>query len=379
MTPTIAVLGWQAITPLGLGADALRSGAAAAGKLTPQHGAAQDFPDDICYRPADFDVAAILGAKGIRTMDRTTALAVCAAKLLNDSHPIAAGLDSEQVGFVVGTTTGSIRSTSDFTRDSLVQDRPFLVNPALFPNTVMNCAAGQCAIRFKARAVNATISGGRLSGLLALKYASQVLRRGYAQRLFTGSVEELCPQSAWAHRALVRHGSRHAVPLGEGVAMFALERADAARLRGVVPVAEILALQHGRWFDSDSDSNSGPGALQGVIDGITAALRGVGLQPAVIDAAVLCGVADVASRRLEQAAAETLLRPDATVHGLQWVERVGDTYSASVSLGLAQLLAALQPGQYGLVLIVGADGHAGCLVVRVPDNGVNTVRSTWNC
>jgi 3-oxoacyl-[acyl-carrier-protein] synthase II len=203
MTPPgslgIAVVGWQAISPLGIGAQSFDEGAMQPDpvELHPLHASADEFPQEIAYRPAYFETASLLGAKGIRTMDRTTALAVCTAKLLHGERPIADDAESQRLGFVLGTSTGSIRSTSDFTRESLVQERPFLVNPALFPNTVMNCAAGQCGIWFKARAVNATISGGRLSGLLAIKYAAQALRRGYADRLFTGAVEELCPQTAW--------------------------------------------------------------------------------------------------------------------------------------------------------------------------------------
>lgn len=368
MTNAIAVLGWQAISHRGLGARAMASPEPGQPSLPQlQHGEPADFPQDVAYRPAHFEVADFLGSKGIRTMDRSTALAVCTAKLLHDSHAINDGLSAEQVGFVVGTTTGSIRSTSDFTRDSLVQERPFLVNPALFPNTVMNCAAGQCAIRFKARSVNATISGGRLSGLLAIKYASQMLRRGYADRLFTGSVEELCPQSAWAHRALVQQGRRHAVPLGEGGAMFSLERVDTARARGAAVAAHVLALQHGRWFDAD---NPGAGdALPAVLAGIQETLKEAGLRPEDIDAAVLCGAADAASSALEQDAVAKLLRADALIFGLPWVQELGDTYSASVSLGLSQLLVSLQAGQSGMVLIVGADGHAGCLLVQVPRLG----------
>ena len=362
---TIAVMGWQAISHLGLGVDAVRANPTApVTTLQPAHGDAADYPQDIAYRPAAFDVAALLGAKGIRTMDRTTALAVCAAKLLNEDQSIDEGLSSEQVGFVVGTTTGSIRSTSDFTRDSLVQERPFLVNPALFPNTVMNCAAGQCAIRFKARCVNATISGGRLSGLLALKYASQMLRRRYAERLFTGSVEELCPQSAWAHRSLVQHGSRHALPLGEGGAMFSLERSDAALARGTSPAAHIVALQYGRWFDADTDNAQA--AHLSVLAHVQDALQGVGMAAESLDAAVLCGAADAASSPIEQGVAAALLRTGAPVFGLEWVQQLGDTYSATVSLGLAQLLSVLRDGQTGLILIVGADGHAGCVLVQVP-------------
>src|SRR5207248_2320963 len=61
-----------------------------------------------------------------------------------------------RVGVVLGTTVGSLRSMSDYTRETLIEERPYLVSPALFPNTVMNCAAGQSAIRHGLAGINAT-------------------------------------------------------------------------------------------------------------------------------------------------------------------------------------------------------------------------------
>jgi len=363
----ISVVGWQAISALGVGAQAFEVAAQPPAPLPqhPLHASVDEFPAGIAYRPAYFDTAALIGAKGIRTMDRSTALAVCTAKLLHGDRPASSGPQSERTGFVLGTSTGSIRSTSDFTRDSLVQERPFLVNPALFPNTVMNCAAGQCGIWFKARAVNATISGGRLSGLLALKYAAQTLRRGYADRLFTGAVEELCPQTAWAHQQLVEHGRRHPLPLGEGCAMFELERSADLRARGQQPVADILALHYGRCFDPLS-----PGAIDpvaAVVESLGEALHLGGVAPAEVAAAVLCNAADPASAEIERLAVARLLGDQLPVQGQELVARLGDTYSAGFALALAQLLATLKGGatpRVGLALAVGEDGHVGCLLLR---------------
>lgn len=363
----IAVVGWQAISPLGIGAQAFDEGAMPPGPVEqhPLHASAAEFPQDISYRPSYFETASLIGAKGIRTMDRTTALAVCTAKLLHGARPIAEGAESERLGFVLGTSTGSIRSTSDFTRESLVQERPFLVNPALFPNTVMNCAAGQCGIWFKARAVNATISGGRLSGLLAIKYASQTLRRGYADRLFTGAVEEMCPQTAWAHRQLMKHGRRHNVPLGEGCAMFELERTADVIARGEKPVAEILALQYGRYFDPLEPATQDP--VQAVVECIGEALHQCGVAAADVAICALCSGADAGSSELERQAAARVLPSGVELHGAEMVERVGDTYSATFSLALGRLLARLKGASkpsVGVALAVGEDGHVGCLIVR---------------
>jgi 3-oxoacyl-[acyl-carrier-protein] synthase II len=363
----IAVADWEAISPLGIGASAFRKQELPQETLQhPLHTASGDFPTGIDYRPAYFNVAELLGSKGVRTMDRTTALAVCTAKLLHCDRPERGEAQSERVGFAIGTSTGSINSTSDFTRDSLIQERPFLVNPALFPNTVMNCAAGQCGIWFKARSVNATISGGRLSGLLSIKYASLMLRRRYADTLFTGGVEEMCPQSAWAHATLVKQGRRHPVPLGEGCAMFALERTADMQARGETPVAQFLALQYGRYFDPFGTSNDDP--VAGVIRCIDEALAQCGLAPKDIGACSLGGCADVVGSRIEHQAIDRLFGREVTRHGNDLVDVLGDTYSAGFSLGLGRLMVSLgqqADGRVGIALTTADDGHVGCLVVRV--------------
>lgn len=351
----IAITGWQCISAMGVGADSLRQDAAS---LTPVPFPDNDYPPDLGYRVASFELAALIGEKGLRNFDRITGLALGTAQLLRGELGPYAGDQAERTGFVIGTSTGSTRSSSDFTRDSFVQDRPFRVNPARFPNTVMNCAAGQCAIRFKARGVNATIAGGRLSGLLALQYASQILRRGYADCLLTGAVEEMSPQMAWAHRILSNNGKRYDVPLGEGCGMFVLEPAAA---RGF----EIAALRYGNYCDPATGDKR-----QGVKDCINDALREAGIQPADLTDICLCGTTEPATAAVEQYASAALREAGATVHDTILVEQFGDTYSATFALALCHLLAQLQArapttaSPAGMVLATNEEGHTGCLVVR---------------
>ncbi|WP_051377165.1 beta-ketoacyl synthase N-terminal-like domain-containing protein [Paraburkholderia dilworthii] len=365
----IQIASWEALSPVGTGSSAFRAtgdATAAPQGLSPEL-AALDFPTDIQYRPTYFDAPAILGTKGIRTLDRTTALTLSTATLLHQRMGRPDGVPLDRTGFVVGTSTGSIRSTSDFTRESLIQPRPFLVNPALFPNTVMNCAAGQCGIRFKAQSVNATISGGRLSGLLAFKYASQMLRRGYVDMLITGSVEELCPQSAWAHRQLIAHGCRRDVPLGEGCSMFALAGPTVTQtLASTVSgsVSDILALQYGRYFDPLAARAT---AVEGIQACIGDALAQAGIEAREIDRSVLCASSDVGNGELEMLAATHVFGSQLAADSGNLVEQFGDTYSATFSLAVGWLLGQAEDAgkqTHGLVLATSEDGHAGCLIVR---------------
>jgi len=234
----LVITGWGAVCAAGVGAEALR-GAVSGGPREPADITTLypgPMPSPVAHAYPGFDVRALLGRKGTGFLDRATSLAMVAcgqaledgAVLLDDDH-------RDRVGVALGTTVGSFQSSSDYSRETLVSERPYLVNPVLFPNTVMNCASGQSAIRYGLRGVNSTIAGGRTGFLAALRYAANALRRGYVDTMLVGAVEEFTPHTAWLHHHLDRAG----LP-GEAAVVFAL-RADPvpdsavrARIRSVV-------------------------------------------------------------------------------------------------------------------------------------------------
>jgi len=171
----------------------------------------------------DVDVRARLGRKGTSFYDRVTGFAVVACDAaIRDAGLLVDDGNRARVGIVLGTTVGSFRSTSDYSRETLVQQKPYLVNPMLFPNTVMNCAAGQAAIRLRLRGVNATVAGGRIAVHHALRFAQNAMDRMAMDAMLVGAVEEFSPHRAWnAHLTSPSTGT------AEGGAVFVLERGPA--------------------------------------------------------------------------------------------------------------------------------------------------------
>jgi 3-oxoacyl-[acyl-carrier-protein] synthase II len=211
----VAITGWSCTSPFGLGRGPFVDGVTAPRSA---HVAACEAPM-VAYGVPAFAAKDVLGRKGTRTMDRLTALTITTVgAALNGFEG-----DRQRVGMVLGSSQGSLNSIAGFTRETLVHDRPDYVNPALFPNTVMNCAAGQTAIWHGLRGPNVTLSAGHLSSLAALRYAAQALRLGYGDVFLAGGAEEITPASAWAfYRATAPDARTHA-PLAEGCAMFKLE------------------------------------------------------------------------------------------------------------------------------------------------------------
>jgi 3-oxoacyl-[acyl-carrier-protein] synthase II len=347
--------GWSAVSPLGLGAEAFAAGIRSGRRaVAPIDRDAWQVPQQAAGLVPDFDQRAVLGPTGTRSMDRVTGLAVtCVGMLVAGAGPTA------EMGLVLGTGTGSVQSMMDFTRDSLTQAKPFHVDPARFPNTVMNCAAGQCAIWHGLRGPNATVAGGRVTGLLALNYATRLQGAGHAETVLWGSVEEFSTQRSrleWHARAAADRDR----PLGEGCAAFVLEPAEQARRRGRPPLAEVLALDFGVH-----DAQHPPADV--LTRCIRSVLRRAEVEPAQVWAVALSGPgADLAGPELAAVRAALAGSPPLTMR----VDRVlGDTSAASAAFQLAALLAMAGPdravaGRCALVTAIDGDGATGCALIR---------------
>ncbi|MER7753361.1 beta-ketoacyl synthase N-terminal-like domain-containing protein [Kitasatospora sp. NPDC097643] len=371
----VDILGHGVFSAAGFGPEAIAAAQSRPSAPAGAHGDAQDgvpaelpgegWPE-LAVRPVTgFDPVAVLGRKGLSRLSRTDQLVMAACTLAADA--VAAPAAQARTGLVLGTTVGSSGAQEVFFRDTFVQEYPYLVNPSAFPGTLMNSAAGKTAIRLGLTGVNATVSGGPLAALHALRYARTALVNGHADRLLAGGVEELSAASAWAWR---QSGALHpAAALGEGCGIFVLERAGAAGAgRGVL--GQLLACETG-YADPVTEGPLGvAGRLAAVV---RRALRRSGL-PADEPVAVAPGAA---ARRGWSAVERRALR---TALGAVPADRLvrtgalfGETYGASVALQLAAVLARWQsgaaaPGERAAVLTaVGPDGSVGAAVIARPD------------
>lgn len=355
----LVITGWSAVTFAGIGVDALvrqlsgtRLSAVPVGHGVPV-GELYDEPlpaPDGQALPG-FDVRAELGRKGTGWYDRATALAVvsCRDALRESGVPVAQDTDS-RIGVALGTTLGSFKSASDYTRETLVQERPYWVNPSLFPTTVINCAAGQVAIRLGLRGVNATITGGGLAFLNSLRYASRVIGRGYADVMLTGAVEEYTPHRAWAGHLT---GTTTGVPLGEAAAAFVLAGAQGPPWALRREEARVLAVTTGY--------SPGDGGLERCV---ARTLRQADMSPSSIST-VFTGETDEEDTREFGPVVRVLEHEPERVLS----KRVfGECDGASGAVALAAMLAGGRAGVTGdgpaLITAVGPDGGVGAAVVE---------------
>lgn len=313
---------------------------------------------DGAYLVDQYDIVQILGKrKGTRILDRTAAFAVgCSAMALNDRPRIKEAYTEDELGIVLGTLNGSISQVVEFLKLTRNQAEPWMVSPEGFPNTVMNFAAGQCSIWHQVKAVNTTVVGGTLAGLLSLRYAKRMIECGHAKAIVCGSVEEYTKFSDTAVQRTYSTGYPDTpVVMGEGGVMFTLEDGAAQDLSACTRYAELCACEVAFLQD-------GVDPVTQIIDTIYRTLDKA--QVNLKDLAVV--VESGAQRRgaLEASALERLLA-GTEVPRYDLYRHTGYCISATSSLQLAALIAHIQgSGRAGLAVCLSAGGNLGVCVLR---------------
>jgi 3-oxoacyl-[acyl-carrier-protein] synthase II len=361
------IVGWSVISPIGVGRQSFVDGwrAGPAGRGAP---AGDGGPGPDGFAAAGFDFGALLGTKGTRTLDRMTLMVIAATAMALADQPEHAGADHSGVGLVLGTSTGSLASITDFLRDTFAQDKPYFVNPAAFPNTVMNNAAGRTAIWHGLRGLNSTVAGGHVSGLSALRYATRMIRRGYADTLLVGAVEELSETVGWAAELRGRPAPSGPAgpPLGEGCVVFLVDDAETAARRGRPALAELVD------FEFDVAGADEPWVEQSdrLATAIATLLGRNGVEPADLWLVSMAQSGNGGLDAAEQRAVERALGAAGRSRRIAAARQLGDSFSALGAFQLAAILARAEAqggpalDRPSLITSLGVDGAVACALVR---------------
>jgi 3-oxoacyl-[acyl-carrier-protein] synthase II len=359
------------------------------------------------FRPVDY-----LGRGNFRPLDRTAQLVSSAAQRALDGsgwnrEAVAA---SGEVGLVLGTLFGSVRTIAEFDRRAL-EAGPQYAKPMDFANSVINAAAGQAAIWHGLGGINSTLSSGSPSGLQALGYAAALVAQGRSPALLAGGGEELCFESFFGfYKAGLLAGStngagerphpfdarRNGFALAAGAALLVLEPEAAARARGAAVLGRVLASAN--TFDPSRGRDAGQ-AQTALATAIRQALAAAAVTPGEILAVSSGASGSIEGDRREAAAlAEALGEHAATVPVTAVKSMLGEALGAGGALQTLALLAALRSGRLpgvrgfegaeagfplggvtaattdltstghhravGLVTALGRDGHAAALVIE---------------
>jgi len=135
-------------------------------------------------RAGGFDAKKLIGdLPRFRKMDRFSQFAAAAARLaLRDAGRSL----PENAAAVIASGFGPFESTERFLQ-GMAEHGSHLASAIMFPNTVMNMAAGMLSISFKIKGPTVTIAG-KLEQ--AIELAADLILRGRADSALAGYVEE---------------------------------------------------------------------------------------------------------------------------------------------------------------------------------------------
>lgn len=241
----VVITGWSVVSAIGTGAEeftrAYRARASGIRPLTLFR--SPHYRRDLAAEVQDFEPAALLGKKGLKNCDRSTLLLLGATELLYRGMGLGGpdarrrAMADEEVGIALGTL-GSLKSIADFDMETV--RAPRFVVPTLFPNTVFCAAASYAAIRYAFKESCVTLTNDEASSALAFGAGIGRLRRGLARQMVVGGTHELSDIWSLAHQKACDCLGTPAPVLGEGAAVFALERSEDADRRGARPLADVL-------------------------------------------------------------------------------------------------------------------------------------------
>ncbi len=303
---------------------------------------------------SDFDPTIYVGKKGLRTLDRSTKLMISSARLcIDDSRLIITDDNTDDVGVSVGSTLGSLKSISDFDYITLTEG-PRYVNPAHFPNTVINSPASQVSIWNNIQGFNTTLSTGFTSSIDAMSYAYDFLQMDRVKVVYAGSFEELCMQTFYGFYTLKflsgsKEGEefvncpfdrrRNGVTFGEGAGLLAFEEEEHAKKRGANIYCEVLGF--GYSFDPWKIHKYNPKAI-GVIEAIEDALQNADVKPEEIDYICANANSHPMADKVETLAIKTVFSKRAYEIPVSAVKSMtGECYSLSGTFAAAATVGAI--------------------------------------
>ena len=255
------------------------------------------------FHPKDF-----IPTGKIRRLDRASQFAIAASKLaLADAKFTVTETNSSRVGVVLGSGFCGLSSSEEFHRGQVLKG--FLdLNPMLFPNTVPNAPSSYVSIELGIQGVNSTLVQSFCTAEAAIFFACDQLRKGKADLILTGGVDEL---SEFLFRGFSElhllatdqgHGEkscpydkmRNGLVLGEGAGLLVIENEEHARSRGVRIYGYILGYSLvGKSYKSDGSEDldrSIKMALKGREDFSIDYLSGAGNSSKVLDALEAKGI-----------------------------------------------------------------------------------------
>jgi 3-oxoacyl-[acyl-carrier-protein] synthase II len=272
-----------------------------------------NFSTTIAAQVKGFDPMNYVDKKEVKKMDLFIHYAIAAAdEAVAHSALKITEHNSERIGVYIGSGIGGF-GIIEREHETMLTQGPRRVSPFFIPSSIVNLAAGQVSIRFRARGPNSAPCTACSSGTHAIGDAFKVIQRGDADVMIAGGTEgAITPMGVGGFCAMRALSTRNHEPekasrpfdkdrdgfvIGEGAGILILEAYEHAIARNASILAEIIG--YGMSADAHHiTSPSGDGAFRVMRN----TLKDGGVSPEEVDYINAHGTSTPPNDRSESAA-----------------------------------------------------------------------------
>jgi 3-oxoacyl-[acyl-carrier-protein] synthase II len=315
------------VTALGIGAEktwqGLLRGLSGVGPITRFDPVL--YPTRIAAEVKGFDPTHYVERKVVKRMDTFVLYALAAAEFaMNDAGlgPLE-GPETERTGVVIGSGIGGFQTIED-EKETLLTQGPRRVSPFFIPSSIVNLAAGQVSIRFRAGGPNSAPCTACSAGSHAIGDSFRLVQRGDADVMIAGGSEAaITPLAVAGFDALKALSTRNDEParasrpfdrerdgfvLGDGAGILILEDLGHALNRGARIYAEVVG--YGMSGDAHHITAPPPDG-DGAVRAMRMTLRDAGVAPEQVDYINAHGTSTPPNDRTETLAIRRVFGPHA--------------------------------------------------------------------
>ena len=298
MDRRIVVTGLGAVSPVGVGADAIwdsiSNGRSGVGPITAFNASA--YPTRFAAYVDDWDPSPWIEPREARRMARFQQFALASALMaVEDAGLVIDESNAERVGVIVGSGIGGL-ATMEEQKEVLDAKGPGRVSPFLVPMMIVDLAAGHISIKLGAKGINYAPVSACATGNHSIGEAGEAIRRGDADVILAGGfdcgVTPLGLAGFSAARSLSTRNDdpvaasrpfdadRDGFVMGEGGGVVVVEELEHARARGARIYGELAGYgASADAYDLTAPDPTGDGARRAMLQ----ALSRAGIAASAID------------------------------------------------------------------------------------------------
>ena len=298
MNRRVVITGIGLVSPVAIGTvanwEGLTAGRSGIARIT--HFDPSAFAAQIAGEVKGFDPLQFLDRKDVKKMDVFIQYAIAASQFAVDDAGLAITPENgDRVGVFIASGIGGF-STIEREHQALLEGGPRRISPFFIPSAIINLAAGQVSIRFRARGPNSATCTACSASAHAVGDACEIIRRGDADVMIAGGSEAaITPMGVGGFAAMRALSTRNDEPerasrpfdrdrdgfvIGEGSGVLILEELGMARRRGARIYAEVVGYgMSADAFHITAPSEDGDGAVRAM----QMAVRSAGIKPDEVD------------------------------------------------------------------------------------------------